>query len=58
MDTGIIGAVVLAGLGDTEAFFLIGVGSMGGAGGGEANGGESGGKQGVTLVHGESPEVS
>jgi hypothetical protein len=45
----------LAGLGDTEAFFLVGIGGMGSARGGEANGGEGGGKQGVTLVHGETP---
>src|SRR6185437_6491847 len=54
VNTGVVGTVVLTGFGDAEALFLAGVGSMRG-GGGEADGGESGGKQGVALVHGESP---
>src|SRR6202007_628938 len=44
MDAGIVGAIVLPGLGDTEALFLGGVGSVGSAGGGKADGGEGGGK--------------
>src|SRR5471030_802481 len=52
-------AIVLAGLGDTEALFLVGASfggfREGGAGGGDADGGQGCGDQGLTFVHGKSP---
>ena len=48
------GAIILAGLGDTEALFFWRIGRMGKTNAGHADGSEGGSEQSVTFVHGIS----